>query len=331
MGRGNSGGILKSILSLVFISLLFQLTSCSPRDVHVDTLKDRLDQGELVMITRKGERLPTCREERSDWQELRVHRSDYENFVVGRFKSSMSRGYQNCHRVGQKIFINSQGIDVNGSLGLAEVTGMALVNINQISREKRFLAKGLADELNFTKTVERLQMGMQPRHHGIVNVTFVKYVIGTSVLEAEYKEKLKQNSDIEAQLISGKIITLESNGEKLATCSGPTWSELRIHSSKYDKVVDGGVKTLLKGGLLNCHEVGQVIDINVKDKAGPLGKVKVTSLKLLSLKTLKSNLDLVVGSGAQAMLADDIARIESRGEGKPQFVSLINIDFQGGN
>ena len=104
-----SGGMMNQILTVLisFLTLL-SINSCGPRDVHSQSLKERILGGEVIIYKNSGDRSPTCFKDLDDWQDLRIHENDYENFILGKFQSFMQNGYKNCHRVGNRVYVKNQ-------------------------------------------------------------------------------------------------------------------------------------------------------------------------------------------------------------------------------
>lgn len=323
------------------LTLVF-MVSCSPRDNHVKNLKQRLMEGELIVLDKPGDRLPTCLDYESDWQDLRIHENDYDQLVMSSLLGAMGNGYKNCHRVGNRVFISNDKIKANGSLGWVEITGVGLVKLDAINKnankdlrdyedKKKLLLNGKVAN-NFDETVERLASKAEPKHQGIVQITMFKYVLGSSALETQIRSKYSTQNDLEQQLSNGKLITISEEGKKLPSCSSSEelWSDFRVHKSEFPLLKEGSLKTLIKKGSKNCHSVGQVIPVTSKGLEGDLGKVKITELKLLSLENLKKQKQLIQGEGALSNFDENIQRLEKEmSADKHKIVSLIYVEYLG--
>ncbi|MCB0356515.1 MAG: hypothetical protein KDD40_05880 [Bdellovibrionales bacterium] len=321
------------ILLNIFISSVI-FWGCGPRDVHVKNIKQRLKDGEVIVFDKAGDRSPTCFKDRSDWQDLYVHQNDYDSFVLNDFQSSMKNGYQNCYRVGSRVYIDSnrKALNITGSLGYAEVTGIALMSMEQLQKEEFLVAKAAADKANFSATVKRLQNSHESKHQGIVNVTFVKYITGSSVKEAELHAKQQIEKDLVSELLAGEIVTINVAGERLPSCgvNDKTWEQLRITSDVYEKLQQSVKMIVIQKGIKNCHQVGQIARVSVRDLPGNLGSVKIYQLQLMSLSTLKNKKDSLVDQNNINNFAQEISKLdEALKNEKNKLVSLTYVEFLG--
>lgn len=330
--------LFKFILFFSFVNLV----SCAPRDSHVENLKERLMAGELVLFDKPGERLPTCFEDENDWQDLRIHEKDYESFVLHQLVGTIQNGYKNCQRVGNRVFVNNDKIKSNGSLGWAEITGIALVRLDSINKNVNKDLKDYEDKkkllmnnkvvTNFDETVLRLVNKAEPKDQGVVHITMFKYISGSSTLESQIKAKYAAQNDLESQLNKGHVFSLKEVGKKLPSCSSDeaVWTDFRINSGDFVFIKESKIKTIIKKGIKNCHVIGQVIPINSKGLEGDLGKVKITELTLLSLDSLKKQRYLVQGEVAINKFDEDIQRLAEQMEGeKNKLVNLTYIEYLG--
>lgn len=319
--------------------------SCGARDVPLQTLKEKLTAGEVVYYNTIGERPPTCSEKSSDWQTVSIHEKDYDFFVLNEMKSLMKNGYKNCHRVGQRVYVSNNKIKTNGSLGWAEVTGIALVNLETLnknsnnnssdySKKKRQLTKGKLDLENFDVTINRLMLATRPEHQGIAHVTFLKYIPESSSLEPQIKAKWSEVKIIESQLLSGVIIAISQPGLRLPSCSATskTWVDFRINQYEAAMLKKGKIETFIKRGLKNCHEINQVIPIKVESNdVDTANRVRIVELSLLTLETLKSNRNLIRGESSRANIEKELTHWEQElKEDNDKFISLIYAEWLGG-
>ena len=204
--------------------------------------------------------------------------------------------------------------------------------MEKLKTEKTRIAKATADQDNFNKTVERLEARMRPRDQGIVQVTFVKYILGTSALEAQFIEKEKLQTDLVSQLKEGKVISVDKEGERLVSCdaSQKLWGDFRIHKNDYSTLVEEKVITKVGTGIKNCHAVGQVIPINSRGLEGDLGKVKITGLKLMSFETFKTNFSFIKGENPQVKFNEIVERLEKQlSDKEDKVVAITYAEFLG--
>ncbi|MCB9025378.1 MAG: hypothetical protein H6625_03600 [Bdellovibrionaceae bacterium] len=321
------------VLFLLFVTSLIELVSCGPRDTHIKNLKERLHSGEMIKFNNLGDRLPTCFKDENDWQDLRLHENDYEAFVLHQLFGIMQNGYKNCLRVGSRVFVSNNKIKASGSLGWAEITGVVLVSLDAIGKgkNKELLTKALGATY-FDQRVESLAKSAQVKDQGIVQIIQFKYIPGSSSLEAQIKAKQLVKDTLESQLIEGKIFSEKEEGKFLPSCidASQIWKEMRVNESEYTLLIQGKIKTIIKSGLKNCHQVGQEIPINSKGLSGQLGIVKITELKLLSLESLKKQQKVILDELTLANFNFSLERIEKELKNDTnKIVSLIYFDYLG--
>ncbi len=297
--------------SIILFFVLVVASSCGPRDIHIKTLKQRLMEGEVYTLDADGQRLSTCLERDSDWQDLSVHENDYEALILNEQIVLVQSGYKNCHRVGSKVFIKNDRIKTNGSLGFVEVVGVSLLSVDQLQKERNLRVQGKAYSLK-NDDVERVTARMQPRHQNVVHVVVAKYVPGTSSLEANIRQKQNVEGEIENELNLGAIITLDKEGELWASCGTEVWREFRIHHTKINAMKGGQLVALLNRGVKNCHQIGQVVEISTGNKSEKLGRVKVRKILVLNIETLKRNLEMFENEVTLQAINEDLAFLENR-------------------
>jgi len=317
---GNLG--VKNMFCLLILSTF--VWGCAPRDVPTQTLKSRLLEGEIHSATADGERLSTCPKNDSDWQDVRIHENDYEKLIVNSPFILATNGYKNCQRVGNRTFISNDRMKVNGSLGYVRIIGLYVMSAEQFNKDKRINLKGVVYSLD-NRDVERVYTRNEPRHQGMVHLTVMEYVPGTSSLETSIRAKYKDKTKIDSDLKSGKIINIEKDGELMASCNGEVWNEFRVHSSKSSAISQGNLMALVNRGDRVCHQIGQVADITVRGQTQKIGKVKIKKIQIMELDTLKKNLNIFENEATLKVANDDIRFLEGVLSNEPS--KAVNVIF----
>jgi hypothetical protein len=198
------------------------------------------------------------------------------------------------------------------------------MSAEQFNKDKRINLKGVVYSLDI-RDVERVYTRNEPRHQGMVHLTVMEYVPGTSSLEASIRAKYKDKTKNDSDLKSGKIITIEKDGELMASCNGEVWNEFRVHGSKSAAITQGDLKALVNRGDRVCHQVGQVADISVRGQTQKIGKVKIKKIQIMELDTLKKNLKIFENESTLKVANEDIQYLEGVLSKEP--VKAVNVIF----
>lgn len=238
-------------------------------------------------------------------------------------------------------------------MGYADIESVAIMSLDQLKEKRTLVAKGSADLEQFDSTVQRMEKDQKPSHQGMVNVTFVSYVPGSSAMETVYKDKeqkliqekkeraafaeednsIKENNldKIINSLKEGKVFSVQNTGQRLPTCEDVNYieKEFWIHKSEYSSLKERTLRTKIDKRIENCHEVGEVLPISVSNTPSK-DKVKIISMHLLTLESLKANTNLIQGEEAQSKLNTNIERLEKELKDKEiKVIQLINVDYLG--
>lgn len=260
----------------LFAFAVLSLTACKPADKNVESVKARLDAGEVVEFTKPGYRRPSCRDNMPDWNDYRVGNEDERmRIVVRKQNSGLNAGAHSCFRVGTAVLINSPGDKGHKGGGLARITKLSLVKIDNL-KKANLKGKYFASDEAFYAYKDNMKFRLKPDHQGVVTILDFDYVNASAKDEAALKQKDVEESSGDA------YAETHQDGETISKCTKP-WTDVIVPESEYQQaILSGKLLSYYNWGSRNCLAQGQTA--NVKSAFGEtgtvLGSVKIAKVKI---------------------------------------------------
>lgn len=257
------------------------LSACQPRDVNLNTAKQRLEKGEVISVTQNGKRLPTCPENSRDWDDLRISSSDVKGVVLGSIQVSVTHGTFNCLRVGRQVSVFYYQGQQKIVAAQAVITGLYLGREDKIS--SRAISKSINEDY-FNKSLGYAREHLQAKDDHVVNVVWFRYVEGSSPQEASFKAGSGGGG-------SASGIEEAPLGHTLEGCGKKTWNDIEPSKEYLSAVQSGQVSNIIRFGAFNCLVPGSTADLkaNFKDETA-LAKVKILKVKRLPVSLLTADM-----------------------------------------
>jgi hypothetical protein len=262
----------------VVLAVLF-LSACRPADVHVSSVRERLEAGEVVTFDKPGYRRPSCKPDAQDWTDIRLKEEDAERqrIVYGSQRSATNPGRHSCFRVGSDIVLNSRDHrDGNGARG--RIQALRLVKL-EFLKSSHLKGKYFATQSAFSSY--RSEIHLSDKDAGIVTIVDIDYVGGTAVDEKDIREKMKQDEDGDG------FKQTEKDGDYLnyRACD-QTWNVFA--SEKFHAALKKGMlKSWPSFGENSCYKQGSVVTLSTGKDAPAAAMVKITRVKRFKTDFLK--------------------------------------------
>ncbi len=275
---------MQKIIGIGLVSV-FAFMACSPRDIYVDSMKTRLEQGKLVEVTKAGERLESCPGDKPDWTDIRLTSSEYNKSVMNRLNTksedknkqeifTYGGGSYLCLRVGKAVNVTIKGDLSNRFSGRVVVDKISLVNVESLQKNAGKIFKVAAkDKATLSKfsygLYQDAKRTLYPDDHGIMNIVHFHYLKGTSPDEKEIVQKAQFE-----EVAVGKM--LSSCGDR------KPWDSMVVPVSFQKAIFEQGLRSWPRRGSLNCLTVNPDLAVDIKTAPKPdaqsCGKIKVTGI-----------------------------------------------------
>lgn len=242
------------------------LCACNPNDQHIKTVKERLDDGEIIEVT--GKMHSGCKQ---SWSEIRTVTEEQKRVVVGKQQFIVAPGFYQCYEKGSSIpFEVNRKTDPKN--GVIHVDRMFWARGDKLTKSK------LTDR-HFASTDEfnRYMANVKARsnYDGYVHILHITYQRGSALQEKAWIEE-----DLLESLGDGFEETL-NDGDAVSRCNSP-WTDLRLGDASFHQaILSGKLGSWFQFGQRNCLKQGDVIEL--KGGAAPnspvIGRAKVKKIK----------------------------------------------------
>lgn len=163
------------------------LAACQPADLPTESVRERLQSGQLVEKTEDGFRYKGCSADKPDWSDLRLAEIERERVVLGRQRSIVQPGRRVCYRIGSVVTIIVPN-DTRRDLGRARITRIAWIQLERLSAE-HLRGRYFATPDAFFTYKDQLRARLSPRDQGMVTIVDFVYLNGSAVDESSIIEK----------------------------------------------------------------------------------------------------------------------------------------------
>lgn len=157
------------------------LAACQPADLPTESVRSRLESGQLVEKTDFGYRYKGCRDDMPDWSDLRLAEPERVRVVQGRQASIAQPGRRVCYRVGSIVNISVLN-DSRRDLGRAQITRLAWIRLESL-RAEHLRGRFFATPDAFYTYKDSLRARLSPRDQGLVTIVDFVYLSGSAVDE----------------------------------------------------------------------------------------------------------------------------------------------------
>lgn len=270
---------LKTHFRFLTLAIAIFMAGCSPSDVKVKTVRERLEAGELVEFTKPGYRRPSCPRFAPDWSEVLLNdQSERERIVLKTQQSSLNPGKDSCYRVGSVV-----ALEVNGSKnGRARIRKFGVVKLAAMKTNQlkgKFFSKTDESLAYLKKFAEKLR----PSHEGYVTIVDLEYLPSSATDEKAIREKEEEKNAGDGYQESTE------DGTRVGECrNNSVWNEILVPKDLQTPILEGRLKSWYRLGNFNCLNQGQ--DVDVKERFGAdvpsVGKVKIRKVKLFKIRSL---------------------------------------------
>lgn len=167
-------------VGLVSIALL--ASACQPADLPTQSVRSRLESGQLVDQTGDGFRYKGCPESMPDWADIRLgDEPERRRVVQGRQGSIAQPGRRVCYRIGSVVDIKVPRDDRAG-LGRAKIVRIAWIQLDKL-RGDQLQGRYFSAPDAFYLYKDKLRAQMSPRDQGVVSIVDFIYLNGSAVDE----------------------------------------------------------------------------------------------------------------------------------------------------
>lgn len=263
------------------VATLLALTACQPADVKVKTVKERLEAGQLVEFTEPGYRRPSCSDRAPDWSALEVSNQEERERVILKSQASILHpGRHSCYRVGSVV--NLKVFREDETDGQVQITKLSLIKLDKLHAghlKGRFFSKSEDFESYKNFLAEKR---MRPEFDNIVTIVEFVYITDSASDQVKiWEDEEKRNSGDGYQETT-------KDGEKVGTCPGSTWRDIRIPPEFHADVLAGNIKSWYTLGDRSCFEQGQEVEITPIGGGASVGRVRISKLKIFKLEALNA-------------------------------------------
>jgi hypothetical protein len=267
------------VAAIAVVAILGLTTGCKPNDVHVKTVKERVDEGEIVWFSEPGTKLPICRNS-DDWTGVRsTPRDEIERVVLGKQRTMAGPGHRACYKIGSKVMI----LDGKPANGFIVVQAIGIARLDKL-KQSHLKGRYFDARSEFDGFKNRLASRMGGNQAGYIHLLNIAYVGGSSVNEKAIKDNDK---------LDGYEETTE-DGEGLG-CTA--WTTMEVAQDFIPAILDGKLKSYYKLGSSNCIAQGATIEL--KERLGAnypaLAKAKVKKVKRFKVSALAQKLFVLDG------------------------------------
>lgn len=259
--------------ALVIMGLMLLLSGCQPSDQRVKNIRQLLDEGETITLTKKGERFSTCFADSPDWQELRINTDEERHrIVLGQQRSVINPGYKPCFRVGSIIYFETNNHRVPGR---ARVDAISLVKLDKLKRS-RLKGSYFTTTEDFNKYRDGFKFSVGKYQYHTVTVVDVTYLSGSAVDEKTIVDEDKRKNEGPGYM---EVTTPGQFLPDQPPCK-ETWTDTWVQNTEFQEAIKAGqLKSWPRFGEKNCATPGSEMDLKAGENQPAFARVKITRVK----------------------------------------------------
>lgn len=232
------------------------LSACQPNDQKVKTVKQRLDEGEVIEMNEIGFRHGGCSDKTPNFKLRVLDPKERSRVVVGKQGSIISAGIYNCYRIGSRVGIEIKRAEQPGQIVVTKITWARLEKVTK----SRMSGKFFASSENYYDYYNSAKSFGEKIGEPYVSIIDFKYVKGTAVDEASLldNEKLLDNGDGYRETTT--------DGKCIASCAGRAEDTLPVPDQFHIPLLERKLTTWFTLGAKNNYRQGQEVDVKVNWK-----------------------------------------------------------------
>lgn len=282
--------------------VLTVVVGCHPADVKSQSVKARLEAGQLVEFTEQGYLRPAC--SGFPWVDLRVSEDpERARVIVGKQKSSLNPGMKVCQQVGSTVYISIRGKG-GPELGLVRVKKIGLIKAKNLTKSQ-MSGRFYADSDEFNKIYNDVTARLQPRDEGVVTIVTYEYLGGTAADEAQV---IANEDAADNQPAGDGYQETQAEGQTVSTCTGAPWTDMTVPAALQGPLTAGQLKSVYRLGDTNCIPQGGSFAITLKRNTPGFLQAKALKIKKFKWEQGVSNYYVLNGypyAELQALISAD--------------------------
>lgn len=300
------------LLGLVGLALV----ACQPGDPHGKTVKERLDEGEIIEFTQPGFRHNGCKEQMPDWKMRLSNQTERHRVVLGQQGSVLNPGIYSCYRVGSQVDVEIfKENNVSGRVGISKISWAHIDSVTKGRMKGKYFASSEQYNQYLAGVKSRLQYQGEP----YVTILDFDYVRGSAL-----DEKLIAEEDQKGNEGDGFEETLK-DGESLSRCQ-KDWVDMLVDKTFHPAIFAGALGSWFQLGQRNCFKQGQTVVIKEKLGDSPeVAKVVIKKIKKVKISYLDARF-FVLRDFDYSVLRDFI--LAANAKKNEEFITIMDLELQ---
>ncbi len=252
----------------IVVMALLGLIACSPNDTRIKSVKQLLDEGEVLEFKEPGFRHGGCKGKPA--YKLRVaDEKERSRVVVGKQGSIISLGIYNCYTVGSRVPMEIGRNEKHGQVVINKISWARIEKVSKSRMKGRYFASN-EQYYDYYNGVKSLSEKIKQPYVAIVDFT---YVGGTAV-----DEKTLIDSDKQASQGDAYKETTE-DGKCLVKCNRDE-TAIPVPADWHQPILERKLTTWFRLGQKNDYRQGQEADIKIRwDDKTSIARVKIKKVK----------------------------------------------------
>lgn len=307
-------------ISFVLLAAM-ALCACQPNDTKVKTVKQLLDEGQVLEFTEPGFRHNGCREEKADAKLRITEGAERARIVIGKQGSIVAPGVYSCYRVGTRVGMIEVKNRVEKRLqGEVVVSKISWARFDKVTRS-RLKGQYFASAETYGDYMNGLKRLLEYLREDYVTIVEFGYVGGSAVDEKaliDEDAKANQGDGFEETTADGQCL-----GK--ARCPNKIWTDASVPKEFQAAIAEGKLGSWYRLNESTGFQQGSTVVLkNHHTDAEGFARAKITKIKRFRLPFLDPKFFVLNGfdfATLRTHIQSENSRLNS------QWITVIDLEI----